>query len=86
MTEKRRATAKNTNIKNKMCILEELKVCDNCCACFDCEIDSSKICNNCAKCVEMNLAEILFAGKLLGNKFHSFQGIDKKLKKIIDGN
>ncbi|OAT81449.1 hypothetical protein A6M21_10840 [Desulfotomaculum copahuensis] len=36
-----------------MCILEEDKVCDNCCSCFVCELDPAKTCDNCAKCLEL---------------------------------
>ena len=37
----------------KMCVLEEDKVCDNCCECFVCDLDPSKSCDNCAKCLEL---------------------------------
>lgn len=37
----------------KMCILEENKICDNCCECFVCDLDPSKTCDNCAKCLEL---------------------------------
>lgn len=37
----------------KKCILEEDKVCDNCCECFVCDIDPTKSCDNCAKCLEL---------------------------------
>lgn len=37
----------------KMCILEEGKVCDNCCECFVCDLDPTKTCDNCAKCLEL---------------------------------
>jgi hypothetical protein len=40
----------------KMCILEEGKVCDNCCECFVCELDPNKTCDSCARCLK--LAEI----------------------------
>lgn len=46
-------TVKYAKISPKMCMLEENKVCDNCCECFICEIDSSKNCNNCADCVDV---------------------------------
>lgn len=45
----------------KMCILEENKICDNCCECFICELDPTKSCDNCAKCLELadfNLIEL----------------------------
>ncbi|GBF33243.1 hypothetical protein DCCM_2342 [Desulfocucumis palustris] len=37
----------------KMCILEEGKLCDNCCECFVCDLDPTKTCDNCAKCIEL---------------------------------
>lgn len=37
----------------KMCILEENRVCDNCCECFICDLDPTKTCDNCAKCIEL---------------------------------
>ncbi|NHM25570.1 hypothetical protein G7K71_00785 [Desulfofundulus sp. TPOSR] len=36
----------------KMCILEEGKICDNCCDCFVCELNPDKICDNCANCLK----------------------------------
>ncbi len=38
---------------SKKCILEEDKVCDNCCDCFVCDLDPTKSCDNCAKCLEL---------------------------------
>ena len=37
----------------KMCILEESKICDNCCECFVCDLDPTKTCDNCAKCIDL---------------------------------
>lgn len=37
----------------KKCILEEDKVCDNCCECFVCDLNPTKSCDNCAKCLEL---------------------------------
>lgn len=37
----------------KMCILEDNKICDNCCECFVCDVDPGKICDNCGKCLEV---------------------------------
>jgi len=39
------------NSEKKKCILEENKICDDCCECFICELDPTKICDNCAKCL-----------------------------------
>lgn len=36
-----------------ICILEENKICDNCCDCFVCDLDPNKICDNCAKCLDL---------------------------------
>lgn len=47
------ALSKCSVTNSKMCMLEENKVCDNCCACFICEIDPTKMCNNCARCVDV---------------------------------
>lgn len=38
---------------SKMCILEEGKICDNCCECFVCDLDPAKSCDNCGKCLEL---------------------------------
>ncbi|MDQ0287822.1 hypothetical protein J2Z49_002955 [Desulfofundulus luciae] len=38
---------------DKMCILEEEKICDNCCDCFVCELNPDKICDNCANCLKL---------------------------------
>lgn len=35
------------------CILEENKICDNCCECFVCDLEHGKICDNCAKCLNI---------------------------------
>ncbi|ACV62966.1 hypothetical protein Dtox_2138 [Desulfofarcimen acetoxidans DSM 771] len=42
------------NKEKKRCILEENKICDDCCECFVCELDPTKICDNCAKCLGIN--------------------------------
>ena len=36
---------------NKMCLLDDQKVCDNCGECQRCDLDPEKICDNCMKCV-----------------------------------
>ncbi|WP_066635613.1 hypothetical protein [Desulfolucanica intricata] len=40
--------------EQKTCILEDGKICDNCCECYICEIDPTKICDNCAKCLGLD--------------------------------
>lgn len=39
----------------KYCMLEENKICDNCCECDLCDLDPTKICDNCAKCIDTDL-------------------------------
>ncbi len=40
------------NFMHKKCLLEDNKICDNCCECFVCDLDPKKVCDNCAKCLE----------------------------------
>jgi len=42
-----------SDVKSNICILEENKICDNCCECFICDLDHGKICDNCAKCLDI---------------------------------
>lgn len=35
----------------KRCVLDELKLCDNCGECNRCDLDPNKICDNCCKCL-----------------------------------
>lgn len=39
-------------LMQKKCLLEDNKICDNCCECFVCDLDPKKVCDNCAKCLE----------------------------------
>ncbi len=36
---------------DKMCVLDETKICDECGECQRCDLDPNKICDNCMKCV-----------------------------------
>lgn len=36
---------------DKMCVLDENKLCDDCGECQRCDLDPNKICDNCMKCV-----------------------------------
>lgn len=38
---------------HKKCILDENKICDNCCECFVCNLDPTKECDGCGKCLEI---------------------------------
>lgn len=42
---------------NRMCVLDETKVCDNCGECDRCDLDPNKICDNCMKCLKSDGAE-----------------------------
>ena len=35
----------------KRCVLDDLKICDDCGECQKCDLDPNKICDNCMKCV-----------------------------------
>ena len=35
----------------KVCVLDERKICDECGECQKCDLDPEKICDNCMKCV-----------------------------------
>ena len=38
-------------MKQRMCILDEDKICDGCGECDRCDLDPDKICDNCMKCM-----------------------------------
>lgn len=48
--------------KERMCVLEDDKICDDCGRCSLCDLDPEKICDNCMKCIhtgaEYNAIEI----------------------------
>ena len=35
----------------KMCVLDETRVCTDCGECLRCDLDPAKLCDNCMKCV-----------------------------------
>lgn len=39
--------------KERMCLLDETKVCDDCGECDRCDLDPNKICDNCCRCIAM---------------------------------
>lgn len=43
--------------KPKKCILDESKICDNCCECFVCVLDSDKICDGCGECLDISKSD-----------------------------
>ncbi|MBR6570815.1 MAG: hypothetical protein IKK75_10230 [Clostridia bacterium] len=38
-------------MNQRMCLLEEGKICDGCGECDRCDLDPEKICDNCMKCM-----------------------------------
>ena len=36
----------------KICVLDENKICDDCGECNVCDLDPNKICDNCMKCLQ----------------------------------
>jgi hypothetical protein len=38
-------------MKEKQCLLDERKACDNCGECVRCDLNPDKFCDNCMKCV-----------------------------------
>lgn len=66
-----------------ICILEENKICDNCCDCFVCDLDPNKICDNCAKCLEMPDYKVIIIDDILtledsGNKSRNIENSSTK--------
>ena len=41
---------------DRMCVLDETKVCDDCGECSRCDLDPNKLCDNCFKCLEITEA------------------------------
>lgn len=39
-------------MENKICELDENKICDNCGECDRCDLNPDKICDSCGKCIE----------------------------------
>ena len=39
-------------MQQKLCVLDETKICDGCGECERCDLDPSKICDNCMKCIQ----------------------------------
>lgn len=57
-------------MEEKMCVLDETKVCDDCGECDRCDLDPHKICDNCMKCVNSgaDYAEIEIDEVVLDNE------------------
>ncbi len=63
-----------------ICILEENKICDNCCDCFVCDLDPNKTCDNCAKCLDTPDYKAIIIDDILTLE----ESIDKRNKKNSD--
>ena len=51
----------------RFCILEDGKLCDNCCECYVCDLDPEKICDSCGKCLETaDYSGIIVDGIIVG--------------------
>ena len=37
---------------DKRCVLDEMKICNDCGECQKCDLDPNKICDNCMKCIQ----------------------------------
>ena len=60
---------------DKICVLNENKICDECGECQRCDLDPNKICDNCMKCVSsgadytaIEIDEIIEDGQSSENK------------------
>lgn len=49
--------------KERICVLDDSKICDDCGECDRCDLDPNKICDNCCRCIAMEDE---------GNEFRSF--------------
>ena len=56
-------------MQEKMCPLEENKICDDCLECNTCDLDTEKMCDNCARCIDdttpyrsTDISEIIYVG------------------------
>ena len=65
--------------KDKICVLDETKICDDCGDCGRCDLDPDKICDNCMKCVktdaEYNAVEIdeIIEGEQLPGEYDDYE-------------
>ncbi len=45
----------------KYCVLNEMKICDECGECNRCDLDPDKICDNCCKCLDSDSGKADYA-------------------------
>jgi hypothetical protein len=43
----------------KICVLDDEKICDDCGDCMKCDLDPTKVCDNCMQCVKKSDADYL---------------------------
>ena len=58
----------DTESKQKYCLLDENKLCDDCGECDRCDLDPNKICDNCCKCLAIEDADSEFRTVTLDGK------------------
>jgi len=63
-----------------ICILEENKICDNCCDCFVCDLDPNKVCDSCAKCLDTSDYNAIIIDDILTLE----ESVDKRNEKSSD--
>lgn len=75
--------------KERMCLLDETKLCDDCGECDRCDLDPNKICDNCCKCLaledESEFRTVTIDGR--SSSFGSYTahaGSDEKLRAELD--
>jgi len=66
------------SVSTKRCILEEDKICDNCCECFICALDPTKTCDNCARCLEYSDCSTIIMDDIMF--LHKARTKDKSMK------
>ncbi len=62
------------------CLLEEDKICDNCCDCFACDLDPDKVCDNCAKCLDLSDYNAILIDDIPVIKNSQYKGGTNKIK------
>ena len=73
---------------NRLCVLDESKLCDGCGECDRCDLDPSKICDNCCRCIAMEDegnelrsriidADYVYGGRSVAAKRHSEKAAGK---------
>lgn len=62
--------------KNKICVLDDDKFCDDCGECMRCDLDPNKICDNCCKCIAMEDEGSEFRSRMITKE--GLEGLPKR--------